>query len=248
MSEHLQSDRRAVRGIVLLEGEQPLLTLHPRNGLTPGPPHEDDFLLLTDRRVMGLVREGGRERYTLASLEDVETVEITTHSRDSGDLAIGGLLVVAGLVAGSLVYSFGAHILIALVVAATLVGLGLLSLSKYFVPDESAAVAFRTAASDVRLPLHSERAVQDASALASYFFQLKAGQRPTGSGEEAVVQQPDAGFSAPGGDHAAGAPEGGSLGAFAAAAEAGESADIGSPPWEGEAETSPDEGQGEGPG
>ena len=150
--------------------------------------------------------------------------------------------------AGALVYSFGAHVLIALVVAATLAGLGLLSLSKYFLPDESAAVAFRTAASDVRLPLHTERAVQDASELASYFFQLKAGQHPTGSGEEAVVQQPGAGLSTPGGDHSVGAPEGGSLGAFAAAAEAGESADIGSPPWEGEAETSPDEGRGEGPG
>ena len=85
MSEHFQSDRRTVRGIGLLEGEQPLLTLHSRNGLMPGsPPPEDDFLLLTNRRVMGLVREGERERYTLASLEDVETVEITTHSRDSG--------------------------------------------------------------------------------------------------------------------------------------------------------------------
>ncbi len=246
MSEHFQPDHRAVRGIGLLEGEQPLLTLHPRNGLMSGPPSEDDFLLLTDRRVMGLVREGERERYTLASLEDVEAIEITTHSRDPGALALGGLLVVAGLAAGALVNLFGAHILIALVVAATIAGLGLLSMSKYFVPDESAAVAFRTAASDVRLHLHSERAVQDALAMASYFFKLKAGERPVGLGEEVPVQQPAT--ESAGGEPSADPMEGGSLGALAAEEEAGESSDIGSPPWDVAAEASPDEGRGEGSG
>ena len=150
MSEYFQSERRTVRGVALLEGEEPLLTLHSRNGLLPGPPpEEDDFLLLTNRRMMGRVSEGERERYVIASLEDVETVEITTHARDSSALAMGILLVVAGLLAGALVYSFGAHILIALVVAATIAGLGLLTLSKYLFPEEPATVAFRTAASDV---------------------------------------------------------------------------------------------------
>ena len=246
MSEHFQPGHRTVRGIGLLEGEQPLLTLHPRNGLMPGPPPEDNFLLLTDRRVMGLVREGEGERYTLASLEDVAAVEITTHSRDSGALAMGGLLVVAGLVAGALVYSFGAHILISLVVAATIAGLGLLSMSKYFVPDKSAAVAFRTAASDVKLPLHSERAVQDAHALVSHFFKLKAGERLAGLGEEVPVQQPAT--ESAGGDHFGDAPEGGSPGAFAATEAAGESADIGSPSWDVAAEAPPDDGRREGSG
>ena len=233
MNERFPSERRTVRGVALLEGEEPLLTLHPRDGLLPGPPpEEDDFLLLTDRRVMGRFREGERERYAIALLEDVETVEITTHARDSGALAMGGLLVVAGLVAGALVYSFGAHVLIAMVVAATIAGMGLLSLSKYLFPEEPAAVAFRTAASDVRLSLHSERAVQDASALASHLFQLKAGQRPADLSEEVPTQQP--------------ATEGGTPGGFATAAGAGESADIWSPPWNVEAEASPDEGRGEG--
>ena len=251
MNERFPSERRTVRGIALLEGEEPLLTLHSRDGLLPGPPpEEDDFLLLTDRRVMGRFREGERERYTIASLEDVKTVEITTHTRDSGALAMGGLLTLVGLVAGALVYSFGAHVLIALVVAATIAGLGLLSLSKYLFPEEPATVAFRTAASDVRLPLHSERAVQDASALASHLFQLKAGQRPTGLGEVAPDPQP-----ATESPHWREAPEvasdgdleSGSLEAFASET-AGESADIWSPPWDVEAEASPDEGRGEGPG
>ena len=232
MNERFPPERRTVKGIALLEGEEPLLTLHSRNGLLSGPPpEEDDFLLLTNRRVMGRVREGERERYAIASLEDVEAVEITTHTRDSGALAMGGLLTLVGLVAGALVYSFGAHILISLVVAATIAGLGLLSLSKYLFPEEPSTVAFRTAASDVRLPLHSERAVQDASALASHFFQLKAGQQPADVGEEVPAQQP--------------ATEDGTPGAFAAT-EDGESADIWSPPWNVEAEASPDEGRGEG--
>ena len=246
MSEYFQSERRTVRGVALLEGEEPLLTLHSRNGLLPGPPpEEDDFLLLTNRRMMGRVSEGGRERYVIASLEDVETVEITTHARDSTALAMGILLVVAGLLAGALVYSFGAHILIALVVAATIAGLGLLTLSKYLFPEEPATVAFRTAASDVKLPLHSERAVYDALALASYFFQLKAGQHPAGSGQEAIVQQPAT--ESAGGDRSPGATESVTPGAFAATEE-GESADIWSPSWNVEAEASPDEGRGEGPG
>ena len=67
MSEYFQSERRTVRGIALLEGEEPLLTLHSRNGLLPGPPpEEDDFLLLTNRRMMGRVSEGERERYVIS--------------------------------------------------------------------------------------------------------------------------------------------------------------------------------------
>ena len=246
MNERFPSDRRTVRGVALLEGEEPLLTLRPQDGLLPGPPpEEDDFLLLTDRRVMGRGRESERERYAIALLEDVKTVEIATHTRDSGALAMGGLLVVAGLVAGALVYSFGAHVLIALVVAATVAGLGLLSLSKYLFPEEPATVSFRTAASDVRLPLHSERAVQDAIALASYFFKLKAGERPAGLGEDVPVQQPTT--ESAGGEPSADPMEGGPPGAFVAR-EAGEGADIWSPPWEVEAEASPDEGRGDGPG
>ncbi len=188
MSEEYRWDRRDVRGIKLLEGEEPLLALNSRDGLASGPPPEGDFLLLTNRRVMDVSRDGGRDRLSLASIEDIDSAEIATPAKDSGALLTGALLVLAGLVAGILMDAFGFPLLIALAAVGALVGLGVISASKYFIADGTATVVFRAGAFEMDFPLHGERVVRDAHSLVSTLFELKAGQGPSLS--RGIVAQP----------------------------------------------------------
>ena len=155
-----------------------MLALDPREGLKAEPPPEGDFLLLTNRRLLRLTTEGGRERFGLALLEQIDCVEVVNPARSPGALISGGLLVTAGLLAGVFVDAFGFHLFIALVVAAALIGLGVISASKFFVADETATVVFRAGLTELGLPLHSRQAVQDAHTLMGHFFELKTGQLP----------------------------------------------------------------------
>ena len=187
MSEQHQSERRSIQGIDLLEGEEITLTLDGREGLDREPSPRGDLLLLTNRRIMRLAKESSRERFGIAYLEDIDSIEITTPSKNSGSLVTGGLLVLAGILAGILVNAFGFHPLIALATAGALGGLGILSSSKYFIPDETATLLFRIGASEMALPLRSQRALHDAYFLVNHLFMLRAGQHPHIPAEEAAV-------------------------------------------------------------
>ena len=187
MSEQHQSERRSIQGIDLLEGEEITLTLDGREGLEREPSPHGDLLLLTNRRIVRLAKESTRERFGVAYLEDIDSVEITTPSRSSGSLVTGGLLVLAGILAGILVNAFGFHLLIALATAGALGGLGILSSSKYFIPDETATLLFHIGASEMALPLRSRRALDDAYFLVNHLFMLRAGQHPHIPTEEAAV-------------------------------------------------------------
>ena len=189
MTEQHQWERRSIKGISLLEGEEISLTLNGRDGLGREPSPHGDFLLLTNRRVMRLAQENARERFGIAYLEDIDSVEISTPSRSSGALVTGGLLVLAGILAGILVDAFGFHLLIALTAAGVLVGLGILNSSKYLIPDETATVVFRTGASEMALPLRSRRAISDAYFLVNHLFELRAGQHPHTPPEEVNVPE-----------------------------------------------------------
>ena len=187
MSEQHQSERRSIQGIDLLEGEEIALTLDGREGLGREPSPHGDFLLLTNRRMVRLTKESARERFGIAYLEDIDSVEITTPSRSSGVLVTGGLLVLAGILAGILVNAFGFHLLIALATAGALGGLGILNFSKYFIPDETASLLFRIGASEMALPLRTRRALHDAYFLINHLFMLRAGQHPHIPTEEVAV-------------------------------------------------------------
>ena len=165
------------------------MTLNGQDGLGREPSPHGDFLLLTNRRVMRLAQENASERFGIAYLEDIASVEITTPSRSSGTLVTGGLLVLAGILAGILVDAFGFHLLIALAAVGALMGLGILNASKYFIPDDTATVVFRTGASEMALPLRSHRALSDAYFLVNHLFELRAGQHPRTPPEEAKVPE-----------------------------------------------------------
>lgn len=187
MSEQHQSERRSIQGIDLLKGEELALQLDGREGLVREPIPRGDLLLMTNLRMVRLAKERTRESLGIAYLEDIDNVEITTPSKNSGLLVTGGLLILAGVLAGILVNAFGFHLLIALATAGALGGLGIISSSKYFIPEEPATLLFRIGASEIALPLRSQCALRDAYFLVNHLFMLRAGHHPLVPTEEAAV-------------------------------------------------------------
>ncbi|PKB65724.1 MAG: hypothetical protein BZY82_07450 [SAR202 cluster bacterium Io17-Chloro-G3] len=180
-SSHPQPD---IRGISLLPKEDVLLSFHPSEGLSFNPPvrralhqfnafPENDSLLLTNQRIFASFGSAGKYRFCITAVEEVTGVSFTTPSRQISSLIAGAALLLAGIVAGIAIDSLGFSMIASLAVFASLVGLGAISVSKFFVPDKAATVAFSSRSLDIVFPLHTHTASQDARILVSLIFELK---------------------------------------------------------------------------
>ena len=173
MSSQYQRGQPEIGGISLLPKEEILLSFHPREGLSFNSFPENDSLLLTNRRIFASFGSDGKYRYCITSVEEVTGVSFTTPSRQISTLITGSALLLAGIVAGIAIDSLGFSMIASLTVFASLVGLGAISVSKFFVPDKAATVAFSSGSLDILFPLRTHKASQDARTLVSLIFELK---------------------------------------------------------------------------
>ena len=192
----MDSDYREVRGIKLLDGEEVRLTLDGRYGLLNGVPPQDDFIAVTNRRLICFARKDGKRRRVLLPIGSVEAVEVTELARSVRPLLSGGLLLLAAVGVSWTATVLGWGGILPWIIGAVLVALGALTASSYFVSEDSPSITFRARTTEVSLALRGEEALRDAYRLANGPFQAQGA--PVGDSsvaEEAslVVEAPVAG-------------------------------------------------------
>ena len=172
----MDSGNREVRGIDLLDGEEVRLTLDGRYGLLEGAPPQDDFITVTNQRLICFARKDGKHRRVLLPISGVEAVEVTDLAKSIRPLISGGLLLLAAVGVSWAAAVLGWGGILPWIIGAVLVALGALTASSYFVSEDSPSITFRTRTTEVSLTLRGEEALRDAYRLANGPFQAQAGQ------------------------------------------------------------------------
>ena len=175
-------------GLRLLDGEEVRLTLDGRYGLLQGAPPQDDFVVVTNRRLICFARKDGKHRRVLLPVGGVDSVEVTDLAKNIRPLVSGGLMLLAAIGVSWAAAVLGWGGILPWIIAAVLVALGALTASSYFVSEDSPSITFRTRTTEVSLALRGEAALRDAYRLANGLFQVQAGQQSrTGTDEAARV-------------------------------------------------------------
>ena len=182
----MDSEHREVRGIGLLDGEEVWLTLDGRYGLLEGAPPKDDFIAVTNQRLICFIRKEGKHRRVLLPIDGVEAVEVIGLVKSIRPLVSGGLLLLAAVGVSWTAAVLGWGGILPWIIGAVLVALGALTASSYFVSEDSPSITFRTRTTEVSLALRGEGALRDAYRLASGPFQVQAGQTPAAGQSRAV--------------------------------------------------------------
>ena len=217
----MNAEHTEVGGIGLLDGEEVCIALDGRHGLLHGAPPQDDFVVITNRRLICFARREGKHRRVLLPIGSVESVEVTDLAKNTRPLVSGGLMLLTAVGVSWAAAVLGWGGILPWIIAAVLVALGALTASSYFVSEDSPSITFRTRTTEVSLSLRGDAALRDAYRLANGPFQVQAGQMPTegqsraGKDEAATVAdeegdvpvEPPPVASASAGDEGSAAPE-----------------------------------------
>ena len=191
----MNTEYTEVGGIRLLDGEEIYLTLDGRHGLVHGVPPQDDFVVVTNQRLVCFAHKEGKHRRVLLPIGGVESVEVTDLGKNIRPLVSGGLMLLAAIGVSWAAAVVGWSGILPWIIAAVLVALGALTASSYFVSEDSPSITFRTRTTEVSLSLRGEAALRDAYRLANGLFQAQAGQTPTfeqiSNGEEVTATVAD---------------------------------------------------------
>ncbi len=179
MNTESTAEHTEAGGISLLDGEEVRLTLDGRYGLLQGAPPQDDFVVVTNRRLICFSRREGKHRRVLLPIDSVDSVEVTDLAKNIRPLVSGGLMLLAAVGVTWAATVMGWSGVLPWIIGAVLVALGAVTASSYFVSEDSPSITFRTRTTEVSLALRSEGALRDAYRLANGLFQVQAGQKPT---------------------------------------------------------------------
>ena len=191
----MDAEYTEVGGIRLLDGEEVCLALDGRYGLLHRAPPQDDFVVVTNQRLICFAHKEGKHRRVLLPIGGVESVEVTDLAKNIRPLVSGGLMLLAAVGVSWAAAVVGWSGILPWIIAAVLVALGALTASSYFVSEDSPSITFRTRTTEVSLALRGDAALRDAYRLANGLFQVQAGQTPTAeqvsTGEEVTATVAD---------------------------------------------------------
>ena len=173
----MDAEYTEVGGIRLLDGEEVCLTLDGRYGLLQGAPPQDDFIVVTNQRLICFARKDGKHRRVLLPIDSVESVEVTDLAKSIRPLVSGGLMLLAAVGVSWTAAVLGWGGILPWIIGAVLVALGALTASSYFVSEDSPSITFRARTTEVSLALRGEAALRDAYLVASGPFQAQAAQQ-----------------------------------------------------------------------
>ena len=174
----MDSEHREVRGIRLLDGEEVWLTLDGRYGLLEGAPPQDDFIAVTNQRLICFARKDGKHRRVLLPIGSVDSVEVTDLAKSIRPLLSGGLMLLAAIAVSWATAALGWGGILPWIIGAVLLALGALTASSYFVSEDSPSITFRARTAEVSLALRGEEALRDAYRVANGPFEVRAAQMP----------------------------------------------------------------------
>ncbi len=174
----MRGEQEEIRGVQLLPNEELWLVLHGRYGLLEDAPPQDDCILLTNQRLLGFVRNDGRERLVLVPLQEVDAVEVNDVTQRVKPLLTGGAMMLGAVVVVWLAAALGIAGILPWLIGGALVVLGAITASTYFVAEDAASILFRTRTTELVLPLRTSEALRDAHGMAHGFFLARAGHEP----------------------------------------------------------------------
>ncbi len=157
----------------LLDGESLDSTLDLKEGLRESSGGRPDVVLLTDRRVIHVFADGRRQRFTFASLGEVESAEISSERVGKTAYIWAALAFLAAFMLTQVIdHPVGSF------AAAMAVGL----MGVYLIFDKlkgpgTSVVVFRGGSSEFQVSLKSEKAAADAPAFLNRLYALKEARK-----------------------------------------------------------------------
>lgn len=167
------------RRVEFLDDEEVWLSLHERYGLVDFVPDIDDYVVLTNKRLIAFVNDGDRSRKIMTTLQNVDMVQVASLSKNTKSLINGILLALGSFVVVWLSMAFNFEGILPWAIGGIMVVLGIVTASTYFVSEGSAEITFNSHTGNISIPLRTSQAVRDASSLSHRFFQAKSGAVPT---------------------------------------------------------------------
>ncbi len=158
----------------LLEDEEVAAGLGRHTGLTTSPTRDKALLLLTNRRVFSLGRDGRRWHATVAALEEVDAVEMGSAGRNLATLLIGGVGLFAGVVGWFLLPPSPALLPW---VTVLLAGAGALLILLALAFPEEAALVVRAGSGQMRLEISDGETAHQMGTLVDLLFTLREARR-----------------------------------------------------------------------
>ena len=164
----------SVLGIRLAVGEWVRFILDSRSGLLILPHNAKDFLIITNLRLISVVRDGGSLRESMAPIGKVTSVTVSTLLKSLRPLILAGLTLIGATVIFLGIATSGWSGLLPWIIGGVLLALTGLNASGYFFPDEASSLSFSLGTTEITLPLHSQASIMDGRYVASEVLNIAA--------------------------------------------------------------------------
>ena len=167
---HVDLDRLGFAEFSLIEGERIDTALDLRNGAAVEFGKSPEMILLTDRRVIHLARNGGRQKAVFISIKDIDAIEIESE-RESGH----GALVwgAVAMIVAVMLWRVWDQPFWSPVVAVAVALMGAYLVFDRLTSSVAMQATFRAGSSQMQCSLRGDQASQDVYALINRLSQLK---------------------------------------------------------------------------
>ena len=174
-TEHLESS-----DVILMEGEHIEAALNWNGDTGDRVQNDADVLLLTDRRVVLVNRDGRSRNAVFVAVEDVDSVEVSSESGGYGGYVWGGLAFFVGFI----LWRMWEHPIGSVLGPVAVALIGVYLIADQLLSPKTQRATFRAGSSQIHCSFDDSSTVTDPYALVNRLFQLKAaaGRGRTGVG------------------------------------------------------------------
>ena len=165
----MEIEKLGIHEITLMDEERIEASLNLSDGRRDAPPADTELVLLTGRRIIHLAAKGGRRKAVFASIQDVDSAEVTRESTGYGGYVWG---VVAFFVAVML-WQVGDHPLGSPLAALAVALMGVYLIIDHRLSPRTMRARFTTGSTTVECGVEGAQAAQEIYGLVNRLFQLK---------------------------------------------------------------------------
>jgi hypothetical protein len=155
-------------------GEWVRFILDSRSGLLILPHNAKDFLIITNLRLISVVRDGDSLRESMAPIGKVTSVTVSTLLKSLRPLILAGLTLIGAAAIFLGMATIGWSGLLPWIIGGVLLALTGLNASGYFFPDGASSLSFSLGTTEVTLPLYSDSSLIDGRYVASEVLNITA--------------------------------------------------------------------------
>ena len=168
-----QTDTNAL-GVRLSAGEWVRFVLDSRYGLLSPSGNDRDFLIVTNLRLICVVRDGEKLRRSVAPIAKITSVEVVEALKPLRPLMLAGLTLAGAALTFLGMPTLGWSGVLPWVIGGVLLALSGLNASGYFFPEEASALSFSLGTTEIVLPLRSLLSLIDGRYVADEVLSVEA--------------------------------------------------------------------------